>query len=310
MTTTDDIEISVIIPCRNEEANAVAIAQAVIAELSKETDSYEIIFIDNGSTDRTVSLVKGLCSENPRIRLIVNNQNYGQLRSPTHAIYQTRGRAVIGICADFQDPPPMIGEFIRRWRAGAHIVLAVRESEDSPPLVKIIRFLGYRVLNALADYRIIAGATGFGLYDRPVVDELKSWHEPQPFFRGMLVESGYRLETIAYRRPPRERGKTNNNFFTMADFGLSALAGSSKGLLRAPFYFSVFTFGLTGLTLLAGIAAALLGNSPWGLLAFAAAEFGFAWLFLFLALIGDQVRLIAERTRNTPLVIEEERVNF
>jgi glycosyltransferase involved in cell wall biosynthesis len=310
MTVAANIEISVIIPCRNEEANAVAIAAAVVVELTKETADYEIIFIDNGSTDRTVELVKGLCAENERIKLIVNNQNYGQLRSPTHAIYQTRGKAVIGICADFQDPPPMIGDFIRRWRAGAHIVLAVRETEESPALTKVIRYVGYRVLNMIADYPIIAGATGFGLYDRAVVDQLSTWREPQPFFRGMLVESGYSIETIPYRRPPRERGVTNNNFLTLVDFALSALSGSSMGLLRLPFYFAAAVFALTGLTLLTAIGRALFGYSPWGLAEFGLIEFGFAWLFVFLALIGDQVRLISERTRNVPLVIEKERVNF
>lgn len=310
MASKQDIEISVVIPCRNEEANAVAIAAAVIAEVTKESDSYEIIFIDNGSSDRTVELVKGLCAENPRIRLIVNNRNYGQLRSPTHAIYQTRGRAVIGICADFQDPPAMLGEFIRRWRAGAQIVMAVRASEKSDPMTRLIRFMGYRMLNFLADYPIIAGATGFGLYERVVVDQLASWREPEPFFRGMLVESGYRVETIPYERPPRAGGATNNNFFTLADFALSALAGSSKKLLRMPFFFGLFLFASFSLTLLAALVWLALGHMVWLLLGFATTQFVFAWLFIFLALIGDQVRLISERTRNVPLVVEEERVNF
>jgi hypothetical protein len=170
--------------------------------------------------------------------------------------------------------------------------------------------MGYRVLNMIADYPIIAGATGFGLYDRAVVDQLATWREPQPFFRGMLVESGYSIETIPYRRPPRERGVTNNNFFTLVDFGLSALSGSSSGLLRMPFYFAAAVFALTVLTLLAAIVRAALGYPAWGLAGFALIEFGFAWLFMFLALIGDQVRLISERTRNVPLVIEKERVNF
>jgi hypothetical protein len=304
------IEISVIIPCRNEEANVVAIADAVIVELLKETNDFEIIFIDNGSTDRTVELAKQLCRVNPRIRLIVNNKNYGQLRSPTHAIYQTSGRAVIGVCADFQDPPPMIGEFIRRWRNGAHIVLGVRQSEDSPLHVKVFRYLGYRMLNWVADYPIIAGATGFGLYDRAVVEQLATWNEPEPFFRGMLVESGFSLETVPYRRPPRAQGKTNNNLITLASFGLSALTGSSKGLLRLPIYFAAVLFGTAFATLVAACAMALTGHAPWTALAGFAAELVAAWMFFFLGLIGDQVRLITERTRNAPLVIESERVNF
>jgi glycosyltransferase involved in cell wall biosynthesis len=307
---TEQIEISVIIPCRNEEENVEAIAAAVINELKKETTDYEIIIIDNGSSDRTVELARGLCAANPRIKLIVNNKDYGQLRSPTHAIYQTRGRAVIGICADFQDPPDMIGDFIRRWRAGAKIVLGVRAAEASPLHVKLARWLGYRLLDWVADHPIITGATGFGLYDRAVVDALSAWNEPEPFFRGMLVESGFPIETIPYRRPPRERGATNNTFFTLLAFSLSGLSGSSKGLLRVPLYFAAVLFLVSFLTLLAAAVVAALGHAPWGLLAAFGIEFLATWLFFFLGLIGDQVRLISERTRHAPLVIEAERVNF
>ena len=311
MTLPEPVEISVIIPCRNEEANVEAIATAVIAELAKETQNYEIIFIDNASNDRTVELAKQLCAQNPRIRLIVNNRNYGQMRSPTHAIYQTRGRAVIGICADFQDPPGMIGEFIRRWRSGAQIVLATRKTEQSPLHVKVTRYIGYRLLNRVADYPIIAGATGFGLYAREVVDQLAAWSEPEPFFRGMLVESGFRLETIPYERPPRERGATNNNLLTLADFGLSALAGSAKGLLRTPFYVALAVFAGTVLSVVAAVVDAVAARRwPWPWLLCAGAGLLFGLVFFFLALIGDQVRLIAERTRGVPLVVEAERVNF
>jgi polyisoprenyl-phosphate glycosyltransferase len=303
-------EISVVIPCRNEELNVEAIAAAAIAEVTKHANSYEIIFIDNRSADRTVELVKGLCRANPNVRLIVNNRNFGQMRSPTHAIYQTRGAAVIGLCADFQDPPELIGEFIRRWRAGAKIVLGVRQGERSPLSVKIARGLGYGLLNRLGDYAVIQGATGFGLYDRAVVDCLAHWNEPEPFFRGMLVESGYRLETIPYERPPRAGGRSNNNIFTSVDFALSAFASSAKQWLRLPIYLSLIAIALAGLALIASIVLLALGRSPWGMLGAFAAALGFAGIFFFLGLIGDQVRVISERTRNVPLVVEEERINF
>ncbi|HEX3408120.1 MAG TPA: glycosyltransferase family 2 protein [Caulobacteraceae bacterium] len=303
-------EISIVIPCRNEEANVEAIAAAAIAEVTKHAGSYEIVFIDNRSTDRTVELVKSLCRDNPNVRLIVNSRNFGQMRSPTHAIYQTRGAAVIGLCADFQDPPEMIGEFISRWRAGAKIVLGVRKAEDSPLSVRIPRRLGYGLLNRLGDYAVIEGATGFGLYDRAVVDCLAGWNEPEPFFRGMLVESGYRLETIPYERPPRAGGRSNNNLSTSIDFALSAFASSAKQWLRLPIYLSLFVAALAGLALIAAIVLLAVGRSPWGMLGVFAAALGFAGAFFFLGLIGDQVRVISERTRNVPLVVEEERINF
>jgi len=303
-------DISVVIPCLNEADNAEAIAAAAAAELRKAGVTYEIIFIDNGSTDGTVDIIKGLCARDGNVRLIVNNQNYGQMRSPTHAIYQTSGAAVIGLCADFQDPPEMIGDFIAKWRAGSRIVLGVRHSEKMSMTMRVIRAVGYGFLNRFGDYRVIPNATGFGLYDREVVDTLKRWRDPEPFFRGMLVESGFSLETIPYHRPNRAGGASKNNFGTMLAFALTGLTSSSKKLLRAPLLVSILAFCFTGASGLAAVIAALLGASPWPLAILCLVMFLAGLNFLFLGLIGEQVRTIAMTVRNVPLVVERERVNF
>ena len=304
------VDVSVVIPCRNEEANVAAITQAVSAELVKADVRYEIILIDNASTDATVAIARRLCQQNPAVRLIINNRDYGQMRSPTHGIYQASGRAVIGMCADFQDPPALIGEFIARWRAGTKIVLGVRETERSSPMLSLVRGLGYEFLRRFGDYPIIPGATGFGLYDREVVDCLAAWREPEPFFRGMLVESGYSLETIAYHRPPRAGGRSNNNFFTLLDFAISGLTSCGKHLMRLPLYLAALC-GLASIVTAAVVTVAAAGGSmSWGFLWVAVMQFFLAWMFLFLGLIGDQIRVISDRTRNTPLVIERERINF
>src|SRR5665213_1729805 len=156
------IDISVLIPCLNEEENVLPIAAAIAAELEKVGVSYDIIFIDNGSDDGTIDLIKGLCARDERVRLIVNNKNFGQMRSPTYGIYQTTGKAVIGISADFQDPPSLIGELIARWRAGTRIVLGVRQSEKTSLVLRFIRAVGYGFFARFGDYRVIPGATGFG----------------------------------------------------------------------------------------------------------------------------------------------------
>ena len=221
-------DVSVVIPTRNEEENALPIAAAVIAEMTATGLSFDLIFIDNASQDRTVELLRGLCASDPRVRLIVNTRDFGQMRSPTHAIFQARGRAVINMCADFQDPPALIGEFVRRWQAGADIVLGVRASESSSVGLSVARNASYWFFQKFGDYPVIPNATGFGLYTRKVVSELARLKEPEPFFRGMLVETGFDIETIAYPRPPRAAGTSNNNFFALLDFALSGLAGSSK----------------------------------------------------------------------------------
>lgn len=303
-------EISIVIPCRNEEGNIEAMAAAVIAEVAPFNIPFDVIFIDNESQDRTVELAKGLCAADPRIRLIVNTRNFGQMRSPTHAIFEARGRAIISLCCDFQDPPTLIPQFIQRWRAGTDIVLGVREAEKSSVLLGLIRDLSYEFARRFGDYPIIRNATGFGLYDQKVVRAIARLNEPEPFFRGMLVETGYSVETIPYPRPQRTRGKSNNNFFVLLDFTMSALAGFSKKLVRVPFALGFLAWGATFLTLVAAMIASFLSEAPTFWLICSAVEFQFGALFIALAVMGDQIRLISERTRGTPLVIERERINF
>ena len=310
MTSTEPPDVSAIIPCLNEEENAAAIAVAVVNQFEMLGLSYEIIFIDNGSIDDTVKIIKGLCALNPRIRLIVNTRNFGQMRSPTHAIYQATGSAIIGICADFQDPPELIGEFVARWRRGALIVLGVRQSEKTSWFLRLIRAIGYGFFKRFADYRVIPGATGFGLYDRRVVNTLKAWRDPEPFFRGMLVESGFALETVPYKRPERAGGVSKNSILSLVSFGLSGLASSSKQLLRLPIYIALAIMFTALLTLAAAIVTIFVGHGAWLLLGLALTQATFAVLFLFLSLFGEQIRVIHEIARNVPLVVERERVNF
>ncbi|KRC78129.1 glycosyltransferase family 2 protein [Sphingomonas sp. Root241] len=303
-------ELSIVIPCFNEQENVRAICAAVTVEAARHVRSHEIVLIDNNSTDGTRDLMRTLCAEDPRIRAILNNRNYGQMRSPTYGIYQAEGAAVIGMCADFQDPPAMIGEFVRQWRAGAQVVLGQRRSERASPLLGATRRLGYAFLRKFGDYPVIPGATGFGLYDREVIDTLAAWNEPEPFFRGMLVESGFRLAVIPVDRPERAAGTSKNDFAALASFALSGLAGSAKSLLRLPILLAFFAAGIALPLLVAATIATVTGGSCLALFGFACGFGMFAILLLFLGLIGEQVRVLAERSRNVPLVIEAERINF
>jgi polyisoprenyl-phosphate glycosyltransferase len=303
-------DLSVVIPCYNEEENAEAIALAVIDELTPLNLTFEILFIDNDSSDRTVPIVKAMCARDPRVKLIVNTRNYGQMRSPTYGVYQATGRAVIGMCADFQDPPALLPEFVRRWRAGADIVLGVREAERTGPVKAAMRRASYWLARNLGDYPILPNATGFGLYTSRVVAATRALKEPEPFFRGMLVETGYRLEQVPYPRPPRAGGRSKNTVFALFDFAMSALAGSSKKLLRVPIYLGAFGALMTLVMLIGGVAAYFSGRPIAGWFIAAVVQAELALLFGFLGLLGDNVRIISERTRGTPLVLERERVNF
>ena len=303
-------ELSIVIPCFNEEENVRAICAAVHREAVDVVSSHEIVLIDNCSTDRTRSLIRELCAEDHRVRAIFNNRNYGQMRSPTYGLYQATGRAVIGMGADFQDPPSMIPALVAQWRAGAQVVLAQRRSERASWLLNAVRRVGYAFLARFGDYPIIPGATGFGLFDRKVLDTLSGWNEPEPFFRGMVIESGFRLAVIPYDRPARAAGESKNGFSQLAAFALSALASSARTLLRFPLFSAacslLVTFGLA----VTALVAALMGkpSATIGWLALGVAGFGL--IMLALGVIAEQLRLVAERSRNVPLVIEEERINF
>ena len=299
VATTARPDISVVIPCYNEEDNAAAICAATVDQLEPLGVSFDIIFIDNDSTDRTVDIIRDICRRDPRVKLIVNSRNYGQMRSPTYGIYQARGRAVIGMCADFQDPPALIPHFVERWRAGVDIILGVRETEKTGPVLSVMRRLSYWLARNFGDYPVVPNATGFGLYAARVVDATRRLEEPEPFFRAMLVETGYRLETISYPRAPRAAGKSKNNFFALFDFAMSALAGSSKRLLL-----------MTLVMLMGGVIAFFLGKPIAGWFIASVVQAEFALLFGFIGLLGDNVRIISERTRRTPLVLERERINF
>ena len=304
------VELSFAIPCYNEEANVVAMYEAVTAEAERHASSHEIIFIDNCSTDRTRELLRELCKRDSCVRAIFNNRNYGQMRSPTYAIYQAEGAAVIGMCCDFQDPPALIGEFVRQWRAGAQVVLGRRRTEKTSLLLGLVRKAGYAFFRRFGDYPLIPGVTGFGLYDREVVDMLASWNEPEPFLRGMVVESGYRLSVVPYDRPQRAAGTTSNDFWTLLNFALSGIGGSAKSLLRFQLISAIFMCFVAALLTVATILRFVFyGYSPVMLILTVFFAL-FAVMLLFLGLIGDQVRLLAERMRNIPLVIEEERLNF
>jgi glycosyltransferase involved in cell wall biosynthesis len=303
-------EISVAIPTYNEEDNVVQITEAVLAVLAPVTDSVEIVLIDNGSTDKTRTLIRELCARHSNVRGIFNARNFGQMRSPTHAIYACRGRAVIGMCADFQDPPALLPQFIERWRAGVPIVLAVRASEPTGALLSAIRGLSYRAVGQLGEVQPIPGATGFGLYDRKVLDIVRQWNDPEPFFRAMLVETGYPIETISYARPPRERGVSKNNWRALTGFALSALPLVSRRMFRLAFTTSLGAVLVgAGLGALALPAALLWSSWPW-MLATGIALLALGCVTGLIGMLGLQVMTVSDRLRNVPMVIELERLNF
>ncbi len=306
--------VSIITPCYNEEENVEELYRQVKDVLSMLPGyTYEHLFIDNASKDRTVSILKEIASRDPNVKVIVNVRNFGHIRSPYYALFQTKGEAVISIVADLQDPPCMIPEFLQKWEAGYKVVMAVKTDSGESKLMFALRRLYYRGLSKMSDIELVENSTGFGLYDRSVVEELRSVGDPYPYFRGLIAELGYERALIPYTQPARKRGITKNNFYTLYDMAMLGLTNHSKVPLRMAtmlgFISAVISF-LVGLIYL--VYKLLYWNSfELGLAPLVVGIFFFSSIqLIFLGVVGEYVGAIYTQVVKRPLVVEKERINF
>ena len=189
-------KISVMIPCYNEEENVVPITQAVVDMFAKDLPAYdyEILFIDNCSTDRTRDLLRMICSQNQKVKAIFNVTNFGQFNSPYYGICQTTGDCTVSLCCDFQDPVELIPVFVKEWENGYKIVSGIKSSSRENGLVYFLRTLYYKTIKNMSSVEMIEHFTGFGLYDKTFVSLLRQLDDPIPFIRGVVAEYGYKRD--------------------------------------------------------------------------------------------------------------------
>ncbi len=307
--------ISIVSGCLNEGANVEELYRRIQAVFDNELpdDSFELIFIDNASTDDTETYLRKLAAEDGRVKVIFNTRNFGHIRPGMHAVYQARGDAIIGMASDLEDPPELISEFVRRWRIGYRIVLGQKESSEESRLFFTIRRLYYSMLNKLSEVPLVENATGFGLYDRQVITHIKAIDDPYPYFRGMLCDLGYAISLVQYRKPQRKRGFSKNNLYTLWDMAMLGMTSFSKIPLRL----ATITGLITALgSILVGLFYLVYKIVFWGEFQLGTAPLAIGMYFLgavqliFLGIIGEYVGAIHTQVLRRPLVIERERLNF
>jgi len=308
------MKISIVTPCYNEEANIEALYDRVKQIFRTLPDyAYEHLFIDNASVDGTQGILRRLAAQDKNVKVIINTRNFGHIRSPFYAFTQAGGDAVILLAADFQDPPEMISEFLLRWKAGYKVVLGIKTNSGESGLMFVLRRFYYNLVDGLADVKINKNNTGFGLYDKEVVGQLKKLEEPYPFFRGLVSELGYEAAKVEYFQPARERGITKNNIYTLYDIGMLGIINHSKVPLRLAIFAGIILAGIN-LTVAFGYLVYKLvywnsfsvGIAPVviGLFFFSSVQ------LMFLGVIGEYIGAIYTQTLKRPLVIEKERINF
>jgi glycosyltransferase involved in cell wall biosynthesis len=306
--------ISIVTPCYNEEANVGALHERVKQIFAGlEGYTYEHIFIDNASKDRTVDILKQIAGRDPNVKVIVNSRNFGHIRSPYHALLQANGDAVILLVADFQDPPVMIIDFLAKWEQGCKIVVGVKVDAEESPLMYRIRALYYGLVSRISEIELTRQFTGFGLYDRQVIGILRQIDDPYPFFRGLIADVGFEPCKISYKQPRRWRGITKNNFYTLYDLAMLGITNHSKVPLRLA---TMAGFLMSGLSLFVafGYLVAKLVFWDWlgaGIAPILISLFFFSSVQLFfIGILGEYLGAIYTQVQKRPLVIEKERVNF
>lgn len=308
-------KISVLIPCYNEEENVEPISQAVVATLTRKLPQYdyELVFIDNDSSDNTRPVLRRLCEENPKIKAIFNAKNFGQFNSPYYGMLQVTGDCVIEMVADFQDPVDLIPAYVKAWEEGYKIVIGIKTSSRESKIMYWLRSCYYRLIKKLSDVEQIEHFTGSGLYDREFIEVLRGLNDPTPFLRGIVAELGYKRKEIPYEQPERRAGKTHNNFYKLYDAAMLSVTSYTKVGLRLATIFGAFCGMISILVALVYLVMKLIW---WDRFPAGMAPLLIGMLFLgsvqifFIGLVGEYVLSINQRVMKRPLVIEEERINF
>ena len=306
--------LSIVTPCFNEEDNVEELyrqVKSVVESLPGYT--YEHIFIDNASKDRTVPILKGLAGKDRNVKIIVNSRNFGHIRSPYHGLLQTSGDAVVLMVADLQDPPELLRNFVKKWEEGYKIVLGVKTKSRETAAMFLVRKAFYHFISNLSDIELTKNNTGFGLYDKRIIEILREINDPYPYFRGLISDIGFESAKVEYTQPARTRGITKNNFYTLYDMAMLGITNHSKVPLRIA---AMLGFMMSIISLLIAVGYFVAKLVFWNYFSLGIAPLVIGVFFFssvqlfFIGIIGEYIGSIHTQVLKRPLVIEKERVNF
>ena len=306
--------ITVVTPVYNEDKNIERLYQEVKKNfLNQKNIIYKHLFIDNNSSDNSQKIIRSLCEEDKNVSAIFNRKNYGHIKSPYYAITRCDSDAVIFLVADLQDPPELISKFIEYWKHGEKLIVAVKKTSKESKIFFFIRKVYYFLLNLISEEELQKNFLGFGLFDKEVVNFLKKINDPEPYLRGLVIESGFKPKVIEYDQNIRQRNFTKNNFFTLYDLAMIGITSHSKWPLRIIIFLS-FILGFLSFLIGIGYAIAKIfywetfqaGISPLILMI----TIIFSIVMFFMGLIAEYILAIHIRLKNRPLVEEKERINF
>lgn len=308
-------KISIVTGCYNEAENLPELYKQLMEVLGefKKKYTYEIIIADNNSTDGSPEILRELAGKDKNFKVIFNTRNFGPDRSGYNATLQAQGDAIVTMAADLQTPPSMIKDFIAKWEQGYKIVMAVKTSSKEPPLLRFFRTVYYESLAGSSDVKLVPHFTGFGLYDRQVIDILKNLQDPYPYFRGLIADIGFEPAIIEFVQPARKYGKSKANFFYMYEEAMLGMTSYTKLPLRMA---TIVGFLAAIISFIIGMFYLIYKLIFWssfnlGIAPMAVGLFFFASIqLIFLGILGEYISMIYIHVLKRPLVYEKERLNF
>lgn len=308
----DNFLVSIIIPVFNEEKNILPLLKRLKTVVKKH--SYEIIFVDDGSTDNTVKEIKKEAVKNQNVKLIAFSRNFGHQMALACGYETAKGDCVISLDADLQDPPEIIPQMIQAWQKGIKVVYARREKRDVDGFFKKMsaRFF-YKLINFLSDFPIPQEVGDFRLLDREVVDYLNNLHERSRFLRGLVAWSGQPAAFVLFKREKRFAGETHYTFSKMMNFALEGITSFSTKPLRMATYFGFLTSGLSVLIIIAKTIQHFIFHQGDWLPGWASLFFSIVFLggvqLITIGIIGEYIGKIFKEVQKRPQFLIKEKVN-
>lgn len=312
--------ISIVTPCFNEEENVRQCYETVRAlfdgpDAPLARYDFEYLFCDNGSQDRTVSILEEIAAADRRVKVIVNSRNFGASLNLFNGIANATGDAVVAsIAADLQDPPEMIPAFVEQWENGYEVVFGVRANRREAPPLTLARRLFYRLLNRFAPFEIPPDVGDFHLIDRVVADALRQQDDYYPYVRGLIAYSGFRSTGIRYEMRERLRGASKASLYDLVDLALNAFVSFGRVPMRLCLLAGLMLAAISLLVALFFLVTNILFYrqlAPPGIPTLTIALFFFSGVQLFfIGMLGEYLLATHAQVRRRPFVIERRRINF